>query len=235
MTERVLYDLAAADADRRFSPFCWRAKLALAHKQLPFDTIPWRFAEKDTLAFSQHGKVPILRDGERVVEDSWQIAEYLEATYPQAPSLFGGGAGLALTRFFNAYTDTVLAPQMASFVMIDIEGLLDEASARDFRKTREARFGKSLEAFCSDREARLPTLRATLNPVRHVLGQQAFLGGEAPLYADYCVFSVLQWARCVSPMRLLAADDAVAQWYLRVAAAHEAVFEGVPVFELIEG
>jgi hypothetical protein len=26
----VLYDLAAAEADRRFSPFCWRTRLALA-------------------------------------------------------------------------------------------------------------------------------------------------------------------------------------------------------------
>jgi hypothetical protein len=27
-----LYDLAGAKSERRFSPFCWRTKMALAHK-----------------------------------------------------------------------------------------------------------------------------------------------------------------------------------------------------------
>src|SRR5436190_7008774 len=30
----TLYDLAGAEAERRFSPFCWRTKMALAHKGL---------------------------------------------------------------------------------------------------------------------------------------------------------------------------------------------------------
>jgi hypothetical protein len=29
-----LYDLAAAEPERRFSPYCWRIKMALAHKGL---------------------------------------------------------------------------------------------------------------------------------------------------------------------------------------------------------
>jgi glutathione S-transferase len=42
----ILYDLAGADPDLRFSPFCWRTRFALAHKGLPVETIPWRFTEK---------------------------------------------------------------------------------------------------------------------------------------------------------------------------------------------
>ena len=38
-----LYDLAAAEDDRRFSPYCWRTKMALKHKGLEFETVPWRF------------------------------------------------------------------------------------------------------------------------------------------------------------------------------------------------
>jgi glutathione S-transferase len=58
-----LYDLAGAEPERRFSPYCWRTKMALAHKGLPFDTIPWRFADKDVIAFSGQGRVPVLVDG----------------------------------------------------------------------------------------------------------------------------------------------------------------------------
>jgi glutaredoxin len=60
---RQLYDLAGAEPERRFSPYCWRAKLALIHKGLPFDTIPWRFNEKKAIAFSGQGRVPVLVDG----------------------------------------------------------------------------------------------------------------------------------------------------------------------------
>ncbi len=45
--KRVLYDLAGADPGLRFSPYCWRIKLALAHKNLPYTTVAWRFTDKD--------------------------------------------------------------------------------------------------------------------------------------------------------------------------------------------
>jgi len=54
-----LYDLAGADEDRRFSPYCWRTKLALAHKGLKAETIPWRLTEKDRLAFAGSERVPV--------------------------------------------------------------------------------------------------------------------------------------------------------------------------------
>ena len=34
----TMYDLAGAEADRRFSPFCWRTRMALAHKGLSAET-----------------------------------------------------------------------------------------------------------------------------------------------------------------------------------------------------
>ena len=103
-----LYDLAGAELERRFSPYCWRIKLALMHKGLPFDTIPWRFTEKNAIAFSGQGRVPVLIDGDQVVFDSWTIANYLEARYPDRPSLFRGDGGRAVTRFVNAWADVVL-------------------------------------------------------------------------------------------------------------------------------
>ena len=78
----VLYDLAGADPNLRFSPYCWRTRFALAHKGLPVETIPWRFTEREAIAFSGQARVPVLRDNERVVHDSWSIAEYLEETSP---------------------------------------------------------------------------------------------------------------------------------------------------------
>ena len=57
-------------------------KMALAHKKLAVETIPWRFTDKAAIAFSGQERVPVLIDGERWVNDSWAIADYLETTYP---------------------------------------------------------------------------------------------------------------------------------------------------------
>ena len=65
----TLYDLAGAEADRRFSPFCWRTKMALAHKGLEVETIPWRFTDKDKLPQPNQGRVPVIVDGGRVVHE----------------------------------------------------------------------------------------------------------------------------------------------------------------------
>jgi len=53
-----LYDLAAAEDDRRFSPYCWRIRMALAHKGLAVKTIAWRFTERDAIAFSGSERRP---------------------------------------------------------------------------------------------------------------------------------------------------------------------------------
>jgi glutathione S-transferase len=72
-----------------------------------FETVPSRFSEKEAIAFSGQGRVPVLIDGHRTVFDSWTIANYLEDTYP-GPSLFGGEGGRAVSRFVNAWADNVL-------------------------------------------------------------------------------------------------------------------------------
>ena len=77
-----LYDLAGVEADRRFSPFCWRTRMALAHKGLEVETVPWRFTETDKIAFSGQGKVPVIVDRGKTVYDSWTIADHLDVSEP---------------------------------------------------------------------------------------------------------------------------------------------------------
>src|SRR5215472_15749704 len=99
-----MYDLAGAEPNRRFSPYCWRIKLSLKHKGLDFDTIPRRFTEKSVIAPYNSERVPVIVDDGRGVADSWRIANYLDDTYPERP-LFGGRQLRALSRFYNQWTD----------------------------------------------------------------------------------------------------------------------------------
>ncbi|MGE5539927.1 MAG: glutathione S-transferase family protein [Gemmatimonas sp.] len=218
----TLYDLAGADPERRFSPYCWRTKLALIHKGLAFETVPWRFSEKDAIAFSGQGRVPVLVDGDRVVSDSWTIAEYLDHGYPDRPSLFGGEAARAAIRFVNTWADSTLLPAMARLILIDVFHQLDERDKPYFRQSREERYGRTLDALCAGREARVSTFRDTLQPLRLAVRDRQFLGGEKPSYADIIVLGSLQWARVTSPFALIAADDPVAAWRERMFDAFPA-------------
>lgn len=222
---RVLYELCAADPALLFSPFCWRTRLALAHKGLTAETRPWRFTETEALAFSGQGprgacKVPVLVDGDRTVSDSWAIAQYLEDAYPEAPSLFGpslsGTGGAAHVRFVAAWADAVLVPGIARLIVADVAAQLAPEDEAYFRASREARFKVPLETLCATREQDVAGFRATLTPLRLVLRGQDWLGGAAADYADYIVAGTLMWPRTVSRFAVLAEDDPIALWFARV-------------------
>jgi glutathione S-transferase len=226
----TLYDLAGAEADRRFSPFCWRAKMALAHKGIEVETVPWRFTEKDRLPKPNEGRVPVIVDGDRVVHDSTAIADYLEARYPDRPSLFGGEVGRRLTQFVINWTETVVQPGIIGFVVLDI---LRHSAPQDqdyFRRSREERFGRKLEEVVAGREQRLPAFRDSLLPLRRTVERQPFLAGGAPAYADYAVFGAFQWARAISDFELLAEGDPVRAWRGRMLDAHGGLARRAPAY-----
>ena len=226
-----MYDLAGADPARRFSPYCWRTRMALAAKGLDVETIPWRFTQKDALAPHGGDKVPLLLDGDRAVSDSWAIAEYLEDTYPDRPGLFRGEADRALSRFVNGWADSVVLAGIVRMVVADIHAVLDPVDQNYFRISREKRFGMTLEAVQADRDTRVEAFRRDLYPLRGALRATPFLGGSAPTYADAIVFGCFQWARCVSAFRLLAADDVVEAWRQRMLDLHGGLARKVPAFD----
>ena len=214
-----MHDLAGADPALRFSPYCWRTRFALAHKGLPVETVPWRFTDKAAIAFSGQGRVPVIRDGETVVSDSWAIAEYLEQTYP-APALFGSPAAQAHARFINAWADSVMLGGIARLILHDIFTIIDAGDRDYFRQAREARFGTTLEAVQADRPTRVEAFRESLLPVRLVLHHQPWLGGAAPSYADCIIAGTLMWPRCSSRFAVLADDDPIAAWFERMLDLH---------------
>ena len=208
----TMYDLCGIEADRRFSPFCWRTKMALAHKGLDVQTVPWRFTEKDKLPQPNAGRVPVIVDGDRVVHDSTAIADYLEERYPDRPSLYGGAVGRGVARFVQNWTETVLQVGLIRLVLLDIHGHLGPEDQAYFRSDREKRFNTTLEDVVKEREARLPAFRAGLDPLRRTVERQPFVSGETPAYPDYIVFGGFQWARAISDFEVLAADDPVRAW-----------------------
>ena len=218
---RLLYDLAGAGDDLRFSPYCWRIKMALKHKGLEWQERPWRFTEKDVIAFAGSTTVPVLVDGDAVVADSWSIAKHLESRYPQAPALFGDARGEAHALFIKFWCEQTLNAQILRLIIMDLFARIHPKDKDYFRSSRKARFGKPLEELVVAPEQGLPPLRAALAPVRAVLEKQSFLGGDRPSFADYCLFGVFQWARAMSRIELLDTEDRVYAWRERLLDAHD--------------
>lgn len=217
----TLYDLAGADEQLRFSPYCWRVKLALKHKGLEARTIPWRFTDKEVVSFSGQPLVPVLTDDEKTVCDSWEIARYIESAYPDHPSLFGGSETQAQALFVKFWCELTLHPLVLRLILPDIYACIHDKDKAYFRKTREARFGRTLEQIAVAPEQGIAALNQAIAPMRAVVERQPYLGGDAPMFVDYMVFAHFQGARIVSSLNLLEIDDPVWAWHERLLDAFD--------------
>lgn len=222
------YELAGATDEICFSPNTWRTRMALAHKGLEHETVVCRFTEKDKIAFSGQKRLPVIRDGETVVSDSWAIACYLEDTYPDRPSLFGCDIGRATTRFLNTWINMTVHPAVVRLLLAEIHANLHEIDQPYFRESREKRFGMTLEEVSADRDTNLKGVQTALAPLNETLGQQDWFAGDGPAYADYLVFGAFQWARAVSPTGLAEPGSKLHAWNERMLDLYDGMGRRVP-------
>jgi len=210
-----LYDLCGQDRDLRFSPYCWRAKMALAHKGLAFETVPTPFTRIKEIEPGRAKSVPILEDEGGRVHDSFEIALHLEATWLDRPPLFGGEAGVAAARFVESWAFTSLHPVILRMIVKDIHDAAAEEDRGYFRSSRETRLGRPLEEAQQGVAALAGDLAKALEPVRRTLAGHAWLGGPEPLFVDYIVFGTLMWLTAIHGRLPLEPGDAVASWFER--------------------
>ena len=224
-----MYDLAGAEDARRISPFCWRVRMALAHKGLSVETRPCRLVEKDVIRRSGVTTLPVIADGDSMIGNSWAIAEYLDQTWPDRPLLFANAQARVLTRFVHHWTERVLHHLLVPLILRDVVAHLHQMDRAFFRETREKAFGKPLEAVMDDRPAAFARVAAALAPLRSTLRETPFLAGAKPEFSDYIVFGLFQWARSCSPLMLVrGTDDPILGWLSRMAELHGGLADNAP-------
>ena len=162
----LMYDLAGAADARRISPFCWRVRLALAHKGLEVETRPWRMVEKDAIAAAGVTTVPVIVDGGRGIGDSWAIADYLDQAYPDRPALFAGPQSRALTQMIHHWTER-LHRLLVPLILREVLAHIHDMDGVYFRTSREQAFGKPLEAVIDESPAAFQRFDRALSPLRH--------------------------------------------------------------------
>jgi len=209
----TLYDLVDKDG-RRYSPYGWRVRMALAHKGLDAAVELCWHSDKEKLSFSGQHLVPVLRDDDHVVSDSWKIACYLDDAYPDRPLLMKDEQSRSFAKFINGWTDTIIGRPLVRSLYLDIlRSLHPDADAVEFRKRREERNGATLETLFANRTKDFEELNRELAPLNQLLRDQPFVTGATPAYPDYIVFGTLQMPRHLNRVDPLAASqDAVIRW-----------------------
>ena len=224
----ALYELKGKN-DRRYSLFSWRARMALRHKGLDFESIAVLLSDKAVIEFSGGKTVPVLKDKDMVVRDSWKIAEYLENRYKDAPPLFGGEIGRGVSQAFNTWVDRTIVPAMLRTIAADIHERVAQEDEDYFRQTMEKVLRMTLEESRAGRDEAVLQLGKLLAPLQEAFKRQAFMGGAKAAYADYILFSVFQWARVMSPQELLGPEDPLCRWREQVLDLYDGFARNVPL------
>ena len=208
--------------------------MALAHKGLESTSIVEGvgFSEKHKLEFSNQELVPVIKDDDMIISDSWDIAVYMEKSYDSSSSLFGTTGDFSQVKFISSWVDSQLHPLIARCVVRDILDVISPSEHEYFRKSREKRFGKRLEDVVADRENTRTILKQTLYPLRKALEIAPFLGGENPNFSDYAIFGAFMWAKVTSSFQLLESSDPIYNWRERMLSLYDGLAKKAPAVDI---
>ncbi|KDR72407.1 hypothetical protein GALMADRAFT_253215 [Galerina marginata CBS 339.88] len=213
----ILYDIPSTLPGDALNPSTWKTRYTLNIKGIPYTTEWVEFPDIEPLA-KKLGISPTLKkpDGSPLytlpaiydpstgtyVSESLRIAEYLEKTYPDAPTIFPNNtAGLQM-----AFTDAFMSkiPKLLPFILPAQVLRLNSPSAEYIRRSREKDFGKTLEEVLPKGEEAVRQWAAYKDGLGTVDawyskngGMGPFLLGETPSWADVVVGAFSMWCRKV--------------------------------------
>ena len=213
------------------SPFCGKVRRILEHKGLAFTTVEYNgLRARKAKGLSDAGKLPVIDyDGQRV-QDSSDIAAFLEAKHPE-PSLFPSDPQLrSRVHFWEDWADESLY-----WFEIYLRFMYTEARARAVALLAEGRpafervlLGRVIKGMYGKKVAaqglgRMPAKRVEEKFLAHVdaldtlLAKQPWLVGEARTIADIAVQSQLaEIARTSHLAGDIAKRAAVTAWLARM-------------------
>jgi glutathione S-transferase len=209
----TLYDLALREG-QTISPFVWATKYAIAHKGFEIDLVPGGFTGIMERTGGRTERLPAIVDNGKWVLDSWLIAEYLDETYPDRPTLIGSKQVEIATKFIEGWLwGTVLREWMPNIVC-DYRDMVKEVDWEYVTKTRTPP-GSTLEAMQAGREDRLPLIPPKLELLRNTLRETPWLGGDSPNYTDFRALAVFLFMSAVATTPVLTEDDPIRDWVER--------------------
>lgn len=181
-------------------PFCCKVRALLNFIKQPYDVVEVTPFGMKELNFTDHKKVPVLKDGDEVITESASIIEYINEKY----------AKLSLTdqdKEWTEWVDNTLVHYLPSLIHPDFR-----TSLRNFKqivlpeqfgwlKGRMIRFAgaiampkvaRKMKQKHNISDVKSEYLNAIDYWVENGLKEQPFYGGASPSFVDCSVFGVLR-------------------------------------------
>ncbi|KAG9313917.1 hypothetical protein JVU11DRAFT_4689 [Chiua virens] len=209
----VLYDIPSKLPGKSWTPNPARPRFVLSYKNLPFETVWVEYpdiaprlkeigASPNTLTDGRvQYTVPVISDPNTgaIVTDSWEIAEYLDKTYPEKPIFPKGSKGLI--KAFDAAL-LPLAGDSFRFSILRSSQILNERSLEYFIPTREAYFGAKVDEWSPEgptRDAHWALIEKSYGIAKQFYdkGEGRWLMGDTFSYADITFAVRSQWLKKV--------------------------------------
>lgn len=224
----LLFELCGAQEDICFSPFVWRIKLMLAHKDIPYHSKTVTFVDKAALEGSGVKTVPVIKHDGKWVSESLEIARYLDKNFPDN-NLFETPLAAQQAVLINNWVDRNIVMPMFPMVVTDIYDALDAANKEYFKETREPRLGgRKIEDMRAGREELRSAFKANLGPLESMLQASPYLSGPQPAFVDYCVMGSLMWPHIVSDFDPIADSAVLQDWRKRMFDLFDGLAEKAP-------
>lgn len=162
------------------SPYAWRVLLAAEARRVPYESRLLSFSAKEHkapafLAINPRGKVPALKDGDRVVTESLAIMHHLDGL-GSGPALFGATAD-----------ERTRVLEWCSRIMSDLEEAV-------YGIATPLMAAKPAPDAAARAEAALPALHRELGEFEAALdGRDWLVGGPAPSAADFAALPFIKY------------------------------------------
>ncbi|KAI0667609.1 hypothetical protein C8Q78DRAFT_1081920 [Trametes maxima] len=251
----VFYDIPGkTDALKAWSPNTWKTRYSLNYKGLPYKTVWVEYPDIEAVLRklgapateqkpdgSPYYTLPAIYDPntKTAVVDSFEIARYLDKTYPDTPRLIPAGTDALHVAFIHAWRG-LLMNDLGPLVIPAVANSLRSRSEVYFRATREVMFGGDLEKLAPAGSAKRVEHWKGIKNGLDTLAQwieadgtgKRFFNGDQPAWADIAFAGYLIWLRVVLGVDSQEWKD-LASWdggrwgkYLEALAKYESVDEG---------
>ncbi|THV03862.1 hypothetical protein K435DRAFT_851463 [Dendrothele bispora CBS 962.96] len=210
----TFFDIPCKFPGVAWNGFTWRSMYSLNYKGVPYKTVWLEYSEiEPTLRKFGINPTGTKPDGSPLytlpaiydpstktgVAESFAIAEYLDKTYPDKPTLVPTGTG-PLINVFTEYITSKISATFFPFAVPMSHATLNAVSQPYFRRTREAAFGKTMEDMLPQGEAKVKEwekFKQGLGDIDRVLrtGKGPFVLGEKPSFADCNLASIFVWIK----------------------------------------
>jgi glutathione S-transferase len=188
---------------------------------LSYDTKFFSFLEINTTLHEIASGIPenlvptIIHDG-RIVQDSYEIAKYLDNQFP-SPSLLHNQEGVH--RYLTHYIESEISPLISKLVCLKVYAELDDENKKYYRTTREARFNTTLEHHVGNEENNFASLVEKIQIIDRMLMQFVWISGSQIGWADIVTASWLLFLETFQPQlhsQLLDKYPSIAAWQKKI-------------------